>query len=107
MKQLSLRHQLVAGMPYLLLSLLIEYKALSSYLDNALDRNTLIFKRDSLTGTLLSRERKVIDVEILNDFTKHSKIYMISCAFDWSSTIEGYEFWCNLNSEYYERLYPG
>lgn len=105
MKQLSLRHQLVVGMPYLLLQLLIEYKALSSYLDNAFDRNTLIFKRDSLTGTLLSRERKVIDVEILNDFTKNI-IYRISYAFDWSSTIEGYEFWHNLNTEYYERIYP-
>lgn len=75
-KELSLRHLLVAEMPYKLLSFLIEERALTEFINNSLQN--------------LCRPREVpqlYDREIFN---------IIFTSFLWNNTNEGYLFWLNL-----------
>lgn len=83
-KPLSKRHELVVNMPYVLLKLLIEYNALSSYVDN-----TISFRVSS---------------EIKNFIQRNSGITIISASFVWDNSKEGRHFWRNIETEYRKRL---
>lgn len=84
-KPLSKRHELIVNMPYVLLKLLIEYNALSSYVDN-----TIPFR---------------VGNEIKNFIQRDSGTAIISESFVWRYSKEGWHFWRNIEIEYCKRLW--
>ena len=88
-KNLTLRHRLIAAMPYSLLHFLIEYRCFKAFMRNAC--NSSIGLRDD-TIVLL------IEINTLSP----SEIF--DCVFIWKLTPEGYNFWYRRKNWYKEYL---
>lgn len=71
-------------MPYSLLSFLIKKKALTNYLNNICENKFIIFSS-------YKTENLPINMFYCND---------IACAFIWSETKEGWDYWNTLDIEY-------
>lgn len=87
-KNLTLRHRLIAAMPYSLLHFLIEWKILNKYCNYIIkETNSIYFIRDV--------EYKVFEENPILYFTR---------AFPWEYTSEGYNFWYRRAEWYKEYL---
>jgi len=88
-KNLTLRHRLIAAMPYSLLHFLIEYRCFKAFMRNAC--NSSIGLRD---GTIIS----------LVETNSMSPTNIFDFAFVWKDTPEGYNFWYRRKNWYKEYL---
>lgn len=86
-KNLTLRHRLIAAMPYSLLHFLIEWKILNQYCNYAVKEDT--------DGSF---------IRALENNQIKSPIVYFSYAFIWGHTSEGYDFWYRRAEWYKEYL---
>lgn len=85
-KEQSLQHLIVTEMPYELLKLLIEEKALSAFVRNLI-KDTEV---NSLSNSNYNKLRRTAD--LMENFPRN----IILMAFVWHKTDEGNDFWSNL-----------
>lgn len=88
-KNLTLRHRLIAAMPYSLLHFLIEYRCFKAFMRNAC--NSSIGLRD---GTVI----------LLVETNSISPTNIFDFVFVWKDTPEGYNFWYRRKNWYKEYL---
>lgn len=81
------RHILVAEMPYLLLSFLIEKKALEPFIVAVIKHGSI---HDATAAT--NRAKSYYDEYWMDK--------IVICLFIWHWTPQGYEFWSNINKEW-------
>ena len=84
-KEQSLQHLIVTEMPYELLKLLIEEKALSAFVRNLI-KDTEV---NSLVMPNYNKTRRIIN--LMTDFP-----HIILGSFTWSKSEKGNDFWSNL-----------
>lgn len=77
-KTLTYRHRIVSAMPYNLLRFLITYNCLKQYLDNCCKDSSLNFLED------LEQQKFILE---------HKQCYVITWAFVWGDSPEGYDYW--------------
>lgn len=80
MKKLSYRHRIICAIPYSLLHFLIEYNCLKQYLDNCCKDSSLSFLED------LEQQRFI-------PAQQQCRGHLITWAFVWEDTPEGYDYW--------------
>ena len=85
-KEQSLQHLIVTEMPYELLKLLIEEKALSAFVRNLI-KDTEV---NSLSNPNYNKLRQI--ASLIASFPRN----IILTAFVWSKTDEGYDFWYDI-----------
>lgn len=84
-KEQSLQHLIVTEMPYELLKLLIEEKALSAFVRNLKDTEA-----NSLVRSNYNKTKRIVN--LMTD-SPHG---IILRSFIWSKTDEGYDFWYDI-----------
>lgn len=85
-KEQSLHHLIVTEMPYELLKLLIEEKALSSFVKNLI-KDTEV---NSLVILNYNKTRRIVN--LMTDFPHN----IILRSFTWRKSEKGNDFWSNL-----------
>lgn len=85
-KEQSLQHLIVTEMPYELLKLLIEEKALSAFVRNLIKYTEV----NSLSNPNYNKTRRIAN--LIASFPRN----IILIAFVWSKTDEGYDFWYDI-----------
>lgn len=85
-KEQSLQHLIVTEMPYELLKLLIEEKALSAFVRNLI-KDT---EANSLHSPNYNKTRRIIN--LMTEFPHN----IILGSFTWSKSEKGNDFWSNL-----------
>lgn len=85
-KEQSLQHLIVTEMPYELLKLLIEEKALSAFVRN-------LIKDTEANSLVRSNHNKTKRIVNLMTDSPHG---IILRSFTWSKTDEGYDFWYDI-----------
>lgn len=85
-KEQSLQHLIVTEMPYELLKLLIEEKALSAFVRNLIKYTEV----NSLVIPNYNKTRRIIN--LMTDFPHN----IILRSFTWSKSEKGNDFWSNL-----------
>lgn len=85
-KESSRRHYIIVNMPYLLLHILIKYKALDAYISNLL--HGYKYRNDLYTYKYIN--------SILN--TKPISRILIT-SFSWDLSKEGYKFWFDIYND--------
>lgn len=85
-KEQSLQHLIVTEMPYELLKLLIEEKALSAFVRNLI-KDTEV---NSLVISNYNKTRRIIN--LMKEFPHN----IILGSFTWSKSEKGNDFWSNL-----------
>lgn len=85
-KEQSLQHLIVTEMPYELLKLLIEEKALSAFVRNLI-KDT---EANSLVRSNYNKTKRIVN--LITD-SLHG---IILRSFIWSKTDEGYDFWYDI-----------
>lgn len=85
-KKQCLRHLIVTEMPYELLKLLIEEKALSAFVRNFIKD----IEVNSLSNPNYNKPRRIAN--LIASFPRN----IILIAFVWNKTDEGYDFWYDI-----------
>jgi hypothetical protein len=85
-KEQSLQHLIVTEMPYELLKLLIEEKALSAFVRNLI-KDT---EANSLVRSNYNKTKRIVN--LMTD-SPHG---IILRSFTWSKTDKGYDFWYDI-----------
>lgn len=85
-KEQSLQHLIVTKMPYELLKLLIEEKALSTFVRNLI-KDT---EANSLVRSNYNKTKQIVNL------MTNSPHGIILRSFIWSKTDEGYDFWYDI-----------
>lgn len=79
------RYELIANMPYRLISFLIKNMSLTKYVNNVLKNDT-------------NYSIKTIKIILKSE-------YAISLLFHWHKTPEGYEYWSTMNELFYKQIW--
>lgn len=82
----NLRHFIIVNMPYLLLKVLIEHNALTSYISNVISYYQS-WNKDEIYDSI----ETVFDTNQIG--------ILLADSFFWEESKEGYEFWFNIYKE--------
>ncbi len=82
----NLRHFIIVNMPYLLLKVLIEHNALTSYVSNVISYYQS-WNKDEIYDSI----ETVFDTNQIG--------ILLADSFFWEESKEGYEFWFNIYKE--------